>query len=215
VTRTPTGTRTATPTWSATATVTVTETGTALPVATATPTPLCGSGVLIEEARLDVAHNLNPAGDETMKISGWMQLSQLSPAIDPSTHGFTLTVFGANGATLFSRYVPGGVSPSPGAPGWRAATGKWKFKDQTGSLAAGITKVNVKQRAPGLLTFKVLGKANAFQVPQANTHVALLITPGDAGTAAAGQCAMRTFGNANDGPPRCVFLASYNRFKCR
>lgn len=220
-TRTNTATRTATPTWTqaatltATATMTPTDTGTVVPPGSPTPTPPCASGVLIEEARLDVAHNLTPAGDETLKLSGWMQLAQLSPAIDPSVHGFTLTVFGANGATLFSRYVPAGLSPGAGAPGWRAKPGKWKFKDQAGSLAAGITKVDVKERAPGLLTFKVLGKANAFQVPQANSFVQMLITPGDATTAAAGQCATRTFGNAIAPPPRCQFLASYNRYKCR
>ncbi len=75
--------------------------------------------------------------------------------------------------------------------------------------------MDVKERAPGLVTFKVLGKANAFQVPQANAHVQMLITPGDASTAAAGQCASRTFGNAIAPPPRCQFLASYNRYKCR
>ncbi|MDX2170604.1 MAG: metallophosphoesterase, partial [Deltaproteobacteria bacterium] len=219
-TRTETATRTATPTWTPAATLTVSATASATatdtpPNTSPTPTPACASGVLIEEARLDVAHNLDPAGDETIKLSGWMQLSQLAPAVDPAAHGFTLTVYAANGTTLFSRYVPAGLSPSPSAAGWKARTGKWKFKDKSGSLAGGITNVDVKQRAPGLFTFKVLGKAGAFQVPQVNSYVSMVIVPGDAATAAAGQCASRTFGSLIDPPPHCGFLASYNRYKCR
>lgn len=219
-TRTHTATRTATPVFTPAATLTATVTNTAthtptVPPTSPTPTPACGSNVTIESARLDVAHDLPPAGDETVKLSGWMQLAQLSPPIDPAAHGFTLSVYAANGTTLFSRYVPPGLATGGGAPGWTVRTGRWKFKDKSGSLAAGITKVDVKQRAPGLLTFKVLGKHGAFQVPQGNNFVRMVITPGDAGSAAAGQCASVTFGSLIDPPPRCQFLAAYNRYKCR
>ena len=147
-TATPTPTRTATATATATVAATVTATASASP----TPTPLCGSGILIDGARLDIAHNLAPAGDETLKVRGSMQLPT-APTLDPAANGFSLTVLDANGALLFARFVPPGLSPGGGAPGWRSAATRWSFKDSGGALAGGIIKVTVKQKSPGPVSY--------------------------------------------------------------
>jgi len=209
-----TATRTSTPTRTETRTSTATASATAPSTQTSTPTPLCGSGVLITNARLDVAHNLNPGGDELIKIRGEMTLTQLSPVIDPALRGFSFSILDPSGAVLLTRSVPGGLS-SGGAPGWRIGGSGWKYKDTDGTVAAGITKVIVKQRGPGQLKFKVLGRGNAFQLPPSSPSVTLLVIPGDSTSAAAGQCAERVF-NADGGMlPTCRFLASNDRVKCK
>ena len=129
-----TATRTATPTRTdtRTATPTVTETAPASPTATATP--LCASNVVITNGRLDVAHDLNPSGDELFKARGEMTLTQLSPIIDLSLHGFTINVLDTNtGASLFSRFVPPGLTPGGTAPGWHIGGSGWKYNDKAGT----------------------------------------------------------------------------------
>ncbi|MEO8603543.1 MAG: metallophosphoesterase [bacterium] len=209
-----TATRTATPTVTATFTATASVTPT-VPTPTSTPTPRCGSGLLITEARLDVARNLFPTGDEKLKIRGAMQLTQLSPIIDPASHGFTLTVLDSSGNLLFERYVPAGLVPSPGQPGWRLGHNSWTYKDKAGTIAAGIRKVTVKQRVPGQLTFKVTGKDGLFAVPPSSPFLTLIITPGDSSTAANNQCATRTFNPPSGAAPKCDLLAGGKRVRCR
>jgi hypothetical protein len=211
-----TATRTSTPTRTDTRTATATATDTPPASPTATPTPLCGSGVAITPRRFDVAHNLAPAGDELFKLRGEMALTQLSPVIDPPLRGLTLIVLdGATGATLFSRYVPPGLTPGGQVPGWKIGSSGWRYTDKSGSAAGGITKVTIKQRAPGQLKFKILGRANAFQVPPTSPSLSVVVVPGDSGTAAAGQCASGVF-NADGGPlPACRFLAGGDRVKCK
>ena len=214
-TSTATVTRTDTPTRTETRTVTATPTVTPPASATATATPLCGSGVQITNARFDVAHNLAPGGDELLKVRGEMQLTQLSPIIDLALHGFTLTLRDQGGATIFSRVIPPGLSSGGSTPGWHIGGSGWKFKDLGATLAPGIGKVSVSQKAPGQLKFKVIGRSGAFQVPPSSPSLTLLVIPGDAATAAAGQCAERVF-NATGGPaPTCAFLSGGDRVKCK
>jgi hypothetical protein len=180
-----------------------------------TPTPLCGSGAVIAEGRLNLSRNLNPPGDETVKLSGEMQLTALSPPIDPSVHGLTFTVLDDGGAVLFTRYVPPGQSPGGGAPGWRVGATRWKFTDATGALADGVNKVKVTQRAPGLFAFKVKGRNGSFQVPPPDESLRLIVTMGGPTEAALGQCAEVAF-NPFGGPmPACRFLSVFDRLKCR
>jgi hypothetical protein len=194
----------------------VTRTTTATATGTITPTPLCGSGVVISDGRLQVGHNLDPAGDEIVKLSGAMQLTVFAPAIDPSVHGLTLTVVDrTTGAILVSKFVPPGLTPGGSAPGWRVSPTSWKFKDNTGTLAGGINKVKISQRAPGLLSFKVKGKNGAFQIPPPETALRLIVTMGGANEAAVGQCGQIDFNAFDDPPPHCAFLSVFDRLKCR
>jgi hypothetical protein len=214
-TATITNTRTATPTRTPTKTFTVTPTSTVPAPPTSTPTPLCGSGVLITAARLDVKHNLSPSGDEKLKIKGQMQLNVLSPAINPAANGFTFIVTTPSGTVLFSRFVPPGLSPGGSTPGWRVGATSWTYKDAAGTAVPGVNKISVKQTSPGNLKVKVLGKVGAYQVPQAMPNVTLILIPGDSTTAANGQCAVREFSPLNGPPPACEFKAAFDRFKCK
>lgn len=211
-----TATRTSTPTRTDTRTATATPTQTAPASATATATPLCGSGVPILAGRLDVGHNASPSGDELFKARGELTLTQLSPIIDLSLHGFTITILDAvTGSTVFSRYVPPGLTPGGTAPGWRIGGSGWKFTDKSGNAAGGITKVIVKQRGPGQLKFKVLGRDDNFQIAPSSTSLTVLVIAGGSAEAANGQCATGTF-NATGGPaPTCAFLANNDRVKCK
>ena len=211
-TLTPAATGTSTMTGTATATGTVTSTSAS--TATPTATPLCGSGVVIAEARLDVAHNLDPAGDEMLKIRGVMQLNVLAPPIDPVAHGFTLTATDANNAVLFTRFVPPGASSGGSAPGWRASSSGWRFKDGGATLAPGISQVKVTQRGPGLMKIKIVGRNGAFEVPQSVTTLHLILTMGGPGEAALGQCATVAFSPASGPAPLCKFLSAFDRLKC-
>lgn len=208
-----TATRTGTPTITVTRTITPTATETAPP---ATATPLCGSGVPILGGRLDVTHNLDPAGDERFKARGEATLTQTSPVIDLALHGFTITVLdAATGTTLFTRYVPPGLTPGGAAAGWRLGGSGWKYTDTGGAAAGGITTVLVKQRAPGQLKFKVLGRGGSFQIPPTSPSVALLIVAGGPGEAANGQCATGVFNAAGGPAPACAFRAGNDRVQCK
>jgi hypothetical protein len=163
-----------------------------------------------------VSHDLSPAGDELFKARGEITITQLSPIIDLPLNGFTISVLdAATGSTVFSRYVPGGLTPGGTVPGWRIGGSGWRYTDKSGTAAGGITKVIVKQRALGQLKFKVLGRNNDFQVPPTSPSITVLIIAGGPAQAANGQCAMGTF-NATGGPaPTCAFLAHDDRVKCK
>lgn len=209
VTLTPTRTQTftITPTFTVTATATSTATlGNATP--TDTPTPLCAGSAVITDARFDIARNLNPSGDERLKIRGEMMLTVQAPPIDPAANGFTITVTDLAGTILFSRFVP------PGAA-WRTTLTRWKFKDSTASLAAGINQVKVTKTPSGSLKVKVIGKAGAFQIPQSTSSVRVILTAGGPAQAAIGQCATVSF-NPPAGPaPLCQFLKVFDRVRCK
>lgn len=220
VTLTPSRTLTpsATVTHTATVTPTPTITGTAtatVPTATVTPTPRCGSSVVIAKARLAVRGLLSAPGAQGLKLKGAMLVNQLTPPLDPATNGFTFTVLDGQGTPLFSRFVPPGLSSSGGAPGWRASSRSWSYKDKTGAAAGGVQKVRVTQSSPGLLSFKVIARTGAFPVPPSSRPLTLIVTPGDTTTAAQGQCGQVTF-NLPGGPnPTCQFVALFDRVRCR
>jgi len=221
-TATATGTRTNTPPHTATATVTpldtatATETSTATSTATSTPTPLCGSNVVIADPYFAVTHNLNPPGDEKLKVKGRMQIIVTTPPIDPTAHGLTLTVTDADGAVLLSRFVPPGLSPGGGAPGWKSNAAGWKFQDSAGTLAAGVTKIKLSTKnGPGLVNFKSIGRAGNFQLPPPVTSLRLIVTLGGAHEAAIGQCGQVAFNAPAGPPPLCKLLAMDDRLKCR
>jgi hypothetical protein len=65
------------------------------------------------------------------------------------------------------------------------------------------------------MTFKVIGRAGAFQIPDTVASVRVIVTMGGPSEAAIGQCAEIDF-NPSAGPtPNCRFLSSADRLKCR
>jgi hypothetical protein len=221
----PTGTATATatptgvPTGSATATATPTSTP---PGPSATPTPTigtqCSSAILIDKAKVRVARNDLPAGDEKLTLKGELVVSTV-PAINPIANGFSFDIVDRDtGVVLISRVVPGGASPGSGVPGWtvNSAQTRWTFKDSTGFFADGITKVIVKDksnRTPGLFQVKVKGKDGAFRFTK--EKVELVFVLGGPAQAAAGQCGTRPFSVSTAPKPNCKLSSSGKSIRCK
>ena len=210
----PTDTPTVTPvpTTTAAPTVTATATGTPTATGTSTPTAACPSGSLVDQPLLRVSKNLSPAGDENFKLKGQWQVTTLSPAIDLVTNGFTMRVMDQSGALIFARTIPGG------APAWTFSGKRWKFRDDSGTLAGGIRRIVVtdqSSRLPGLFRFRVTGTNGDFQVGSGEVPVQTLVVLGGPEQAAIGQCATRAF-NADGGPaPACRLSTNGNVLKCR
>jgi hypothetical protein len=215
-----TPTPTATPTRTPTNTPTQTFTPTATPTFTNTPLPTCANGFPLDEVRFKISRNLSPAGDEKLKLKGKMQLPTLVPAIDPVSNGFQLIVSDQNGMEIFSRTVPPGASAGGSAPGWSVNSSgtRWKFKDRNGSLAGGITKVQITRlhsASTDVFSVKVTGKDGAFQVGSGDLPVQVEVILGGTPQQAAGQCATVVF-NPSSGPnPSCTRSSSGNRLSCR
>ncbi len=221
-TSTATFTPTATPAGTSTATFTPTPTPTSTPTptftSTSTPTGTlgaCNSGILINKSLLRVARNDSPAGDERLVIKGEFVLSNLFPAIDPLSNGFTFDVLDStNGNTLVTRFVPGGATPGGSAPGWKVngAGTRWRFIDRHNALGLGVRTLIVSDRSnrtPGLFTVRVKGKDGDFRLQQ--TDLTLVLTPGALLQKGSNQCAVRDF-NPSPGPsPRCELKGATNR----
>ncbi len=195
----PTETATHTPTDSPT--ITPTNSPTLTPTRTppaGTPTPVC-AGNAIHSARLKLANNAAPDGDEKIALKGEIVISPLIPAIDPLLHGFSFTVFDANGVELYTRVIPGGAPPTRGAAGWQVNSkgSKWLYKDRDGSIG-GITKVVVANKslavgAFGLFGFTVRGAHADFRIEEADMPPQLLAVLGGEDEYNAAQCGLVTF----------------------
>jgi hypothetical protein len=215
-----TPTPTATPTQTPTSTPTETFTPTATATFTNTPHPTCANGIAIDEARLKISRNLEPAGDEKLKLKGEMQLLTLIPDVDPLSNGFELKVSDQGGTEIFSRIVPPGASAGGSAPGWRVNTAgtRWTFRDKTGTLAGGITKVQVT-RVPSasvdVFKIKVTGKGGDFQVDSGEVPVQVELILGGSVQQASGQCATLAFNPNNGARPSCRLSSNGNRLSCR
>jgi DNA-binding beta-propeller fold protein YncE len=225
-TPTTTATRTATSTWTATATVTVTRTISSTPTATSTRTPTptgtetgtptatavidCAGSSAITKARLIVAHNDAPAGEQKLTLTGELVLATTGPAIDPIANGLSIKVIDrTTGTTLLARQLPGGA----GAPGWKGAPPRWKFTDSTGSTAQGIVSAQVRDRTartPGLFAFKVKGKKADFRL---SDDIELIVVLGGPAQGASGQCARVLF-NPGLPYPKCAQSPSGTTLRC-
>jgi hypothetical protein len=221
---TATETQTATPTTSATLPPTPTPSATATaadtPTATFTPTatPVCGSGAVLIKPRLVVRRNGDPAGDETLTLSGRLQLSALLPVIDPLSTGFVFTVRDPQGGVLFSRTVPPGALGA-GENGWHrnALATKWAFKDKLGTAAGGVTTVvvaHLTKVAPGYFKFRVKGRANDFQVPPGGAPVQVEVILSGIREGSNLQCGSVAFQAAGGTRPSCA-LTGGGKLQCR
>jgi hypothetical protein len=170
--------------------------------------------------RFKISRNLSPAGDEKLKLKGEMQLPTLIPAIDPLSNGFKLIVSDQNGDEIFSRTIPPGASAGGGAPGWSASSSgtRWKFKDSDGTLAGGITKVQVARvhsASVDVFRVKVTGKDGDFRVESGEIPVQVEVVLGGSVQQSAGQCATVAFNPSSGANPSCKLSSSGNRLSCR
>jgi hypothetical protein len=148
-----------------------------------------------------------------------VQLTTLLPVIDPIANGFTFAVTDAQGAVVFSRNIPAGHAPDLRTPGWRVNSQhtRWTFRNSTGTLAGGITRVVVSDQsnvAAGRYSFALKGRG-AFQVLPAQAPVQLVAIFGAEQQRAAGQCGQRLF-NPDTAPQlRCKLIRDANLLSCR
>jgi hypothetical protein len=175
-----------------------------LPTVTATP-DRCSSGNLIGDGSIKVSRNPLPSGDEKLTVKGEMTILNLTPPIDLAANGFRLTVRDLNGNAIFTRDVPPGI----GSPGWISTSSGFRFKDNSGSLAGGITKVTLVDRS-GRFKFKIRGRDSDFRIQPGLEPVRLEVVLGGDAQRTAGQCAAVAFQST-----RCSFSASGNTFRCR
>ena len=180
----------------------------------------CAAGGTIATPLVKVSKNDDPAGDETLTVSGQWQLATLTPAIDPIANGFNFKVVDPAGAVVFDRRIPPGAPASKGAPGWTVNSKgtQWTYKDATGSSTGGITKVvvtNNTSKTPGLYKFSVAGKNGDFQVGSGETPLQLFVVLGGAAQDSVGQCATLAFNGATGPAPSCKSVGGNNVVSCR
>lgn len=166
----------------------------------------CPSSQALGKAKFRVTRNANPAGDESLTISGE---AVLTPAIDPLTSGITYVVQNLNGQALYSRTIPGGV-------GWTAngAGTRWTFNDRKGTLTGIpiiVTIYDRSSRSPGLYRIKVRAPEGAYQVDAADVPVRVVLTLGSA----TGQCATQAFNPSGGTRPTCTVSGNGNTVSCR
>ncbi len=177
----------------------------------------CAAGGTVGKPMVKVSKNADPAGDETLSVSGQWQVATLVPSIDPIANGFNFKVVDPGGAIIFDRRIPQGAAAAKGAVGWTAngSSTQWTYKDSTGSSTGGITKVVVTNSSSGLYKFSVSGKAGNFQVASGAAPVGLSVVLGGAAQDTAGQCATVTFNDATGSKPSCKFMGGNNTLTCR
>jgi len=180
----------------------------------------CAAGGTLAKPVLKVSKNADPAGDESLTVSGQWQVAPLSPAIDPIANGFNFKVVDAVGGTIFDRRIPPGAPAAKGSPGWtlNGAGTQWTYKDTSGSATGGISKAVVTNSTavmPGLYKFGVTGKKADFQIRATQAPIGLSVVLGGAAQDTAGQCATVAFNDATGSKPSCKFLGGNNVLSCR
>jgi len=168
----------------------------------------CAGSQLLAGPSLRVTRNGNPAGDELLSLTGGWVVNPPTPRIDPLNSGFRFKVDDKDGHNIFARAIPRGAQPKRGAPGWKvnATKTKWTFTDRSGTLADGITRVEVRDESattPGYFTFSVRGRHSNFQIDTAGLPAQVLVVLGGIEQGTIGQCATRAFNATGSGAPDC------------
>jgi hypothetical protein len=151
-------------------------------------------------ARLILGRLAAPAGDETMKLVGLVQVPA-TPALDPSAHGLRLLVADAVGGAVFDQTIAGGA-------GWSAnsAHTAWRYVAPAGTSGVVKARVRSKKGTPGLL--KLLVQARKLTLPTLANMPATAMVVFDLPVATTGQCGQTAAGS-------CVPNASGSTMRCR
>lgn len=193
-----------------------TPTATRTPIPT--PTPDCVGGVPISTPRLGVTRNRNPAGDETLRVSGRLDLGSLAASFDPAANGLGFSVLDQAGGVVFTRGIPAGAG-APRAPGWHVNSSRrrWVFTDPSGNVAGGIRRVTLQMSAsvPGRVTFTISGRGSDFQVRPDQIPVRLRIVLGGPAQGAGGLCGGVSFNPPGGAAPACQLTRSGALLSCR
>jgi hypothetical protein len=168
-----------------------------------------------------VTNNLNPMGDDRLRVSGRFQIANRAPAINPTVNGLSFTIYSRfNGTELLSFFVPPGARPSFAAPGWRVnSTGKrWSYEDREGTRTPGIRRVTVVHKtaiALGLYEVSVYGRQGNFHIEPNELPLRLDIVLGGEAQAAVGQCGIGFFNIETSRRPNCRARGQGEAISCR
>ena len=163
----------------------------------------------VSKPRLQVRGIDTPAADDTLKFSGRFTLAG-APVIDPVANGLRVVVGDSGGAAADITLAPGAYA---GEAGWIGSAGKWKYRDDSATPAAGITRATVKTKigqASTMASFRVFGVDGTYPVSAAELPLtgALLLRPGEP----TASCATASF----PGPePACAVTGGGSGVNCK
>jgi len=156
---------------------------------------------------MKIFHDVTPAGDEYLKLSGYVQLPPTADPTDPRSNGFGLFVTDLSGRTIFiRRELP------PGGDRWKQSiNGRlWQYADATGAVG-GITKasiISIPLKGPNYYKVTVTAPKGAFLLSANNLPVNLSIVMGGPAQAVDGLCATVQFNPPSAALPVCKTIGT-------
>jgi hypothetical protein len=164
-----------------------------------------------------ITNNLDPVGDERIKITGFLRIPEANPIVDPLGNGFAFALVDPETlAPIFTRAVPGGTG-SRTVPGWQVNLGRtrWVYTDLSASAAPGVKRIVVARRGTDGYRFSVFGRDADFQIKPGRPPIRLLVVLGGSDQTALGQCGGATFHPETGPRPRCKFTRNAAVLTCR
>jgi hypothetical protein len=168
-----------------------------------------------------ISNNLNPPGDDRLRVRGRFQVANRVPPINPLANGLRFTIYSRfNGTELLSFSVPPGRRPSLDRPGWRvnSVARRWTYEDRHGELTPGLRRVTVVHKestAVGLYEIAVYGREGNFHIEPNELPLRLDIVLGGEEQAAAGQCGTAFFNIETSRRPNCRARGLGEAISCR
>lgn len=165
-------------------------------------------GVTVARARVKISKLFTPLGDDKLSFKGEMTIPT-TPAIDPLNNGARVVLTDDDG-TVLDVSLPIGPYDRVKKEGWKVNGSGTTFTFYSSRIGvSGIRKVKVTKVAaiPGLVKFRVTGKAGSFAVTPASLPLKATFVLNTAG-----QCGLADF----TGPtPICTFNASLTTVQCK
>jgi DNA-binding beta-propeller fold protein YncE len=159
----------------------------------------CGAGsATISAAKITIAKNDAPSGNETLSLKALVPLPPGWPALDVAERGLNLVFRDGAGRLLLHRRIFG-VAVDKG-PGWKVSGGGAKSTYKSKGNSGGILKAAVAIVKGTTIKVDIKGKASDFRL--IDDHARLELVLGGDAEAAAGLCAVRAYGSG--GVPPCV-----------
>lgn len=159
---------------------------------------------------------LKPSGARSLTFSGEVVLPHpFSPALDPATNGVRVYIEDSMGNVVADDTVTDYPYNKDAQLGWKVGSkgDKWTWVDKNGYIST-VTKLSIQDKSaktPGLVKFKVSGKAGDYQVSNNLPVTAtLVIDPPAAG--GSGQCGSTSF---NVSGQMCELSATGDALKCK
>lgn len=163
--------------------------------------PACTSGIAARKPVLVLKGN----SPTSITFAGEAVVPKPWLAIDPPLNGVRVVIDDATGATSLDVTLPGGAAWKENAAGTR-----WVYRDPAGTIA-GIRRVMVSDRSnrtPGLVTWRVTGRAGPLSLPDVTAGVRSSLLLGNVA-----ECVATVWGGPLDPKPRCTHTNA--RVRCK